>query len=191
MRSEPRSGQGQGLFDSEELHELRAGYRVLEQELPPPDPHLFARIQAAMAQPEPRPVPSAAPVPRPNPLWERLRGWFEAPRLAWGVAALQLAVITWLVAAPPRTGVQVQPGYQTLSAPADGVAAGARLNVMFQAETTEGQLRGLLAEIGAEIVAGPTSKGLYVVRLAPDTSAQTGIDRLQASGHTRFVAEAY
>lgn len=170
----------------EELRDLKDAYRVLDQALPTPAPDLFQRVQQTAAR-DPRPLPT--PVTEPGlgaRIGEWMQGLFRNPALGWGAAALQLALLAWLVAAPAP-----EPGYQTLSAPVPAASQGVRLNVVFRPEISARQLQQVLTELDCEIVGGPSVKGLYVLRLGSGAEAADAIARLQESGLTRFVAEAY
>jgi anti-sigma factor RsiW len=91
----------------------------------------------------------------------------EKPR--WLAPAFALAA-TLVVAQAGVIGVLMQQRdatLTTLSAP-PAADAGARLQVTFRPEATEAQIRALLAEAGAQIVAGPGALGVYTLSVAPE-----------------------
>jgi hypothetical protein len=95
-----------------------------------------------------------------------------APRLA---LAVQLALILAL-GGVVLTQLDGETGYGTLSGGAAGVGpqGGALLSVAFQPGATEAELRALLDEVGAAIVAGPSAQQLYTVELgvAPESAME-------------------
>jgi hypothetical protein len=87
---------------------------------------------------------------------------------AAGVALL--AFLLWLT--PPEN---IDPArYATLGAPADDAVL---IDIVFAQETTAAEMTTVLAEIGGEIVAGPSAAGRYRVRVAPATD-EAGIKRV-------------
>lgn len=111
----------------------------------------------------------------------QLKGWFAwldvTPNPArWalglqGALVLMLAVV-WLVE-PAQ-----QPGYQTMSSAAPQAAADqTTIKIVFADDITEKELRGLLHAVAAEIVAGPSTIGVYTLRMSnsgtPDQTPQT------------------
>lgn len=115
-------------------------------------------------------------------------GWRRTLPLA---ALVVLAVGLFLFTAErPRQGVG---GYATLSSPEEPMPAGAALRVVIADSCTQGELRRLLRDAGAEIEAGPSRLGVYTIGLpagaAPDAQIAawrplacfTFVD--QAAGH--------
>ncbi|MEO8040034.1 MAG: hypothetical protein ABI794_14790 [Betaproteobacteria bacterium] len=86
-------------------------------------------------------------------------------RPRWHMPALAIAASLVLVQAVV-IGVLVQQPDETLrplSGPVD--PRGVLLQVRFQPQATEAEMRGLLTGIGGELVAGPGALGLYTVRV--------------------------
>ena len=126
-------------------------------------------VRADRAAPSPHPTQLARLLERlddQSPAREgALRAILAAPlgvriALAAQAAALValLAVVFW--PASPAT-------FRTLEAhPASTLAAGTHVRVVFTPEATEGEIRALLLEIGAEISGGPSPLGAYTVTVA-------------------------
>jgi hypothetical protein len=96
----------------------------------------------------------------------RLRSWLigTPPPMRWTFAlqaGLIVALAALLALAPSETF------YETLSRETEPAAGEpARLRVVFAADTTEKEMRGLLNSIDARIVDGPTAQGVYTVQLS-------------------------
>jgi hypothetical protein len=127
--------------------------------------------------------------PAPGDLgWARLSRAIEAeaPRQrrgapVWRVAAVAAvgAVAAWqFVALPLIPGLRgTEPGYVTAT---DRPAGAVTATVAFVPDATEGRIRALLAETGAQIVGGPTALGLWRLGFADDAARAGAIARLAA-----------
>lgn len=120
--------------------------------------------------------------PRPN-LWARVSADFSA---AWqtftrpAVAAIATAQLAFVGIAGALLFTLSQPSYQALgSAPPP---ASANAIVMFRGDTTEAELRKLLASNGASLVGGPTAADAYLLRVPAKTRAAV-LARLQRDRH--------
>ena len=113
----------------------------------------------------------------------------RVPRLA---LAVQLALVLGLGSALVLTQLR-EPDYGTLSGGSASVADRALVQVGFQSDVSEAELRALLRELDAEIVAGPSAQGLYTVGLphTPDQSEEieAGIRALRARSDVVRYAE--
>ncbi|MFN7959953.1 MAG: zf-HC2 domain-containing protein [Thermoanaerobaculia bacterium] len=154
----------------------------------------------------------AAPFPHPGQL-ARLRARIDAaeegrlsrrlraaqnllgswPRPARWLLAGQLAAILILAAA---LGVgnrsAAPPTFHTLSDRAEPPARTAELRVVFADDASEKQIRELLLEIRAEIVAGPSPLGAYTLKLARQPEADplpVVLAHLRAQRTVRFAEE--
>lgn len=119
-------------------------------------------------------------------------GWVQAPsgaRLAMVAQFALILVLGGILMTPTETGTDGEPAYSTAAArPADGAtnAAGTALVVVFQPTATEQQMRDLLADVGAEIVAGPSARGSYTIRVESESDA----DVAQTLGKLRGYPDA-
>jgi anti-sigma-K factor RskA len=133
--------------------------------------------------------------------WARLRGRIDTPvQVArpprrpfaelWAfltrpaVAAIAVAQLAFVVIAGGALLSLSRPAYHVLgSAP---VPADANVIVIFDADTTEGEMRGALGAAGASIVGGPTSADAYLLHVAP-VRRQNSLARLQADANVQLA----
>lgn len=170
----------------ERYEELALGLR--DEAVEPPTPHpaqleaLFARLDRGDRGTE------ATSRPRwPSRL--RILGRATPTPVRWLVAA-QLASVLLLLLAADASGPS--PGrFKTLSEPATaGVVGAGAARVVFAPETTEAEIRGLLLEARAEIVAGPSPHGVYTLALAPGSgsgSTESTVALLRSRAGVRFA----
>ena len=133
--------------------------------------------------------------------WARLRGRIDTPvQVArapkqpfaelWAfltrpaVAAIAVAQLAFVVIAGGALLSLSRPAYHVLaSAP---VPADANVIVIFDTDTTEGEMRGALGAAGASIVGGPTSADAYLLHVAP-AGRQNSLARLQADANVQLA----
>lgn len=131
-----------------------------------------------------RQLSGTAPPPG-RPVWRSI-GRIVAAAAA-GIALV--ALLLWLA---PNDGSETG-RYQTLTAPAPAQSTG-ELDVVFTDTVTAAEINALLADIGAEIAAGPTELGRYTLRLRDsqrDEAAVTAlVGRLAADPRVRFAGRA-
>lgn len=138
---------------------LQAAYRAA----PEPSPQVRKAVMAEVASAAQAGV---AATKRTGALGVRLqdliRSWFApkwAPTIALAVVLMQAVLLFWSL--PTRTPPQPEVTVRSLA------AAPLRLSVVFNPVATEADIRSALRELGANVVAGPTEKGDYVIELAP------------------------
>ena len=125
-----------------------------------------------------------------------LAGWFStfAERFAWsGTPAFaryalvgQLALVVGL-AAVLVLRQPVEQEYGTLSGGAQQTDQIVRYSLVFAPEVREGDLRLLLQEVEAELVAGPSSLGVYTIGVRAEVDQETVLARLRDSELIAFV----
>jgi hypothetical protein len=114
---------------------------------------------------------------------ERLRALSTPVR--WALAG-QLLVIAVLSTALLRPDPDPAP-FRTLTTPSEVDTSGAEsLRIVFDATTSEGDLRTLLLEAGCRIVAGPSRFGVYTIEVTPGALEPT-LEELRSSPLVRFV----
>jgi hypothetical protein len=114
---------------------------------------------------------------------ERLRGLSSPVR--WALAG-QLLVIAALSAALLWPHPDPAP-FQTLTTPSEVDTSEAEsLRIVFNATTSEGDLRALLLESGGRIVAGPSRFGVYTIEVPPGALEAT-LEGLRSSPLVTFV----
>ncbi|GAB4355649.1 MAG: hypothetical protein Kow006_22200 [Gammaproteobacteria bacterium] len=92
--------------------------------------------------------------------------------VAWWKPAMAAALLVIVV----QTALLVDlAGTETAYQPLGGGSDGVTLQIRFQPEATEAQIRQLLRELDAELVAGPSAIGLYRLRITSNRSANKPI----------------
>ncbi len=163
-----------------EFEEIAALYPEVEEAVPfPSDDKVFARIMDNIEAQEKKTAPADPPM-----LFAKLADFFRttffSPRVAWAVAGVQLVLLITLVGTLPD-----KQDYQTLSSGQSTNAASQRLNVVFDENALEKEMRGLLEKIDADIIAGPMANGLYVIEVR--TAERSGEDVLKVLLDSKLV----
>src|SRR6478672_6090532 len=127
----------------------------------------WARLKGQIAP------PSLIASPKPSPLAEL---WSILSRPA--VATLAVAQLAFVIVAGSMLVSLSRPDYHALSSTPAPPTANAI--VMFRAETTQAGMREALNAAGASIVGGPTSAGVYLIRIDP-AARQSALARLQGN----------
>jgi anti-sigma factor RsiW len=125
----------------------------------------------------------AAPAGNDNPRAGLLRrpvpaGWAVGGAIAASLALTLAATSLQRPAVPDQT-------FRTLGSPASNAAG--QVIVLFRPDTTEQQMRTILAAEGARVIDGPTAAGAYVLRL-DGGSAADAVSALRQS-HEVVLAE--
>jgi len=122
-------------------------------------------------------------------------GWVGSPGGARLAIAAQFALILMLggILLAPQAPDRSDATFATAAGGngADAIA-GTTLTVTFQPDATEQRMRAALADIGGEIVAGPSSQGGYQVRIESVDTAEIGraVEQLrERTDVVRFAAE--
>ncbi|MFQ5636145.1 MAG: anti-sigma factor family protein [Gammaproteobacteria bacterium] len=124
-------------------------------------------------------------------------GWVGSPagaRLAMVAQFALILILGGVLLMPPGPG-DGEPAYVTSSAGNVGAGStgGVTIGVVFQPTVTELQMRETLADVGGEIVAGPSRQGSYSIRIdaADADEVERVIERLRGQPDViRFAAEA-
>ena len=127
-------------------------------------------------------VEAAEACPGWRALMHKFRAWLtQTPRpMRWtlafqGALLLALAGVIFVQTAPPQL-------YETLSRPTERLRSDRlTLRMVFTEDITEHELRELLQSMGAGIVQGPSSLGVYTVELPADASVAGGLTQLLAN----------
>jgi len=139
--------------------------------------------------------------PQVESSWERLRARIEtraAPRRrlaeaaaeVWGiltrpaVAALATAQVAFVALAAWLLPIASQPAYQALGS--SRAPASANVIVIFRADATEEEIRGLLNASGATLVGGPTSADAYLLNV-PANQRTFALRRLQSDKQVQMA----
>lgn len=149
-----------------------------------PSPAHFAKLAAQLDDPV---APRQPQHGGKSSLLAQLRDWFNISppgmRVAFALQAAAIAILAgvlWHQAAGPQT-------YETLSRAAPAAVSAGHLRVVFDAEVKESELRASLQQINASIVDGPSTLGVYTLRLSPDAQPQLALEKLRANPKVRFA----
>jgi hypothetical protein len=120
-------------------------------------------------------------------------GWRQTLPLA---ALVVLTVGLLLFTTTERAGKADRPrpagvgGYATLSSPEEALPAGPALRVAVADSCTQGELRRLLGDAGAEIAAGPSKLGVYTIALPEGVAPERQIAAWRPLSCFTFVDKA-
>ena len=106
------------------------------------------------------------------------RSWRRAPAWTKWALALQLAAIVVLAIAIGPPGVS-EPAFRTLGAPAASASPAPTIAVVFAPDTTEADLRRIVAGAGARVVDGPTATHAFVLAV-PDGATERALAALRS-----------
>jgi len=170
-----------------EFEEIAALYPDIEEEIPfPSSDRVFSRVMDNIDAQEKK----AASPDGPGVLFEKLadliRTTFFSPRVAWAVAAVQLVLLVTLVGTMPDTQ-----DFETLSSGGATTATVLKINIVFEEDAMEKDIRALLNQLDAGIVAGPMANGLYVIEIAQSPSPDDVLKVLLDSKFVRLAEPKY
>ncbi len=163
-------------------------YQDVEEKVAPPSPQLFDTILEKVETDERSPKAHdlhSRQTFSPG-FSETITGWFRtvfrAPKIGWGVAAVQCALIVLLL----LPGVR-QSEYQALSASDPEVTAKTTLQLVFDEQTTEKEIRYVVQTLGGEITGGPSAEGVYKVGIEKDKDVDSIILTLRSKPNVLFI----
>lgn len=160
-----------------------------EEAWQPPAGH-FDRLMADID----RLTPSPTPVKTGPTLVQRISDWLRGTPspVRWTLALESLTVAALVLVLIVTPAPLPDLGYETLSsvkAPPATTESG--LQVVFTAPMTVGELQALLQDIGGQIVAGPTSLGVYTVAVTgnepPVAARNRALATLRAHAQVRLA----
>lgn len=147
---------------------IGSAYEALEARLPHPPSWAYSRITDKIKKTE------------KVSFFQRV---IPAEKLSFALIAAQLLIIIAL-------GVYImnlRTEYGTLSAPSMVTEGLVRINVVFEEDAPEGEIRRLLTEVDGRIIDGPYSSGLYVIGIASEKGLEDALNKLRAN---RIVMKA-
>jgi len=157
-----------------EFSEIKNLYKEIEEDIPPPSDLLYKRILSNIKY-EAETVSAS-----------RKKGFFSSPRLSWGIVAVQLVIILLLVITTLK-----EDRFRTLTSEYISRGEGIRINVVFDKESREKEIREILNSIGASIISGPSPEGLYTIELKDKRDTESVLKILRSSRIVRFAERAY
>jgi hypothetical protein len=163
-----------------EFSEIREVYKEIEQEIPIPSPFLYQRI---LRRVEFETGEASAFLFK---IKEFLRNSFSSPRVSWGIAAVQFAIILLLL-------VNLFKGDQFITLTSEDVLKkeGTGIHVVFDVESKEKEIREVLQKVGATIVRGPSPEGLYTIKIERKGDVEEVMKFLRETKIVRFAEKAY
>ncbi len=169
----------------EEFSEIKDVYEAIEHEIPTPSRILYQRILKNI-----KPESKLSLTPPPKGYIERsqdfLKNLFLSPRLSWGVAAVQFAVILLLVMTLVRAD-RFRTLTSTYTSPKDVVM----VNIIFDKDSREKEIREVLNNVGAMIIRGPSPEGLYIIEIKERKDVEEVLGVLRKTEIVRFAERAY
>lgn len=160
------------LQEIEDWKKIECVYKAIETALPQPSPALYTKIRQGIA-----------PAAKPG-LLQRI---MPSPGISFAMVAVQFLIIIAL----GFVLLHQEQSYTTMSAPAVSTEDIAKINVVFNEEVTEAEIRELLMEIGGRIVDGPHRSGLYIVGLRSYPEADSALEVLKSSAIVKMAEKAY
>lgn len=167
-----------------EFLEIKEGYGGLEEGISIPSEALYERILKNI-----QPQIMLSLTPSRKGFFEKvedLSKWvFHSPHFSWGIVAVQLALILFLLIAIPKENV-----FKTFTLTKPIPAEGVKINIVFNQEAKEKEIRELIHKIGGTIVSGPSLEGLYVIEIKEGKDIEKVLTHLKESGIINFVEKA-
>lgn len=164
---------------------IESYYQEIETKIKPPTSSAFEAIQQRIT---PNSDQKRAKSRQPSSV-EKVKEWFTelftVPRLGWGIAAVQCAVIVLLL-----VPAQQQTSYKTLTSSEAPITHQTTLQLVFDERSTEKEIRQIMTAIHAEITGGPTAEGMYQVSLQENSDVDSIITTLRTKKNVLFVEKA-
>jgi hypothetical protein len=172
-------------LELKEFSEIKEIYKEIEKEIPPPSGILYQRVLKNI-QPQIR----LSLIPQKKSYLEQIQEFLKwvsgSPRISWGIVAVQFAIILILfITLPQGDGFRTSTSKQPL--PGEGI----KINVIFDKGSTEQEIRKVLNEVGATIVEGPSSEGLYIIKVKEDQDVEQTLKELKKTNVVQFAEKAY
>lgn len=169
----------------EGFSKIKDVYKEIEHEIPVPSSVLYERILRNI-----KPEAKLSLTPPLKGYVERLQDFLKnlvlSPRLSWGVAAVQFAVILLLVITLV-SGDRFRTLTSTDTPPKDVV----RVNIIFDKDSREQEIRDVLNKVGAMIIRGPSPEGLYIIEIKERKDVEEVLGVLRKTEIVRFAERAY
>ena len=168
-----------------EFSKIKSSYAPIGDEIPSASEAVFQRVMKEISAEKKAPV-----VSRKAGFFDGVREFFRpvfaSSRISWAVAGVQMVVILILVASIPHPDK-----YTTLSSGLSGVGRGKTLHIVFASETREMDIRGILNGIEGTIIDGPSSQGLYTVRINENKDMVRTLEELKKHKAVRFAEKGF
>lgn len=168
-----------------EFSEIKGIYKDIEREIPPISDNLYSRILTSI-----RSGTDKETVQQRKGYIEQLQeffmGLFASPRVSWGIVAAQVVIILFLIIAMPGDD-----SLRTLTSQSTLQEELVRINVVFEEEAREKEIRDVLNKIGADVIGGPSAEGLYVIQIKDRQDIEVALKVLRDLDIVKFADKAY
>lgn len=169
-----------------EFAEIKGGITDLKREAQTLSNDLYERILSNIGKKEKTESPRVTkPGFRDTIIWV-LRRAFSTPQFSWSVVAVQLVIILALVVIFPKSN-----NFKTLSEIPVAKGDSGMINVVFNEDAKEKNIRELLEQINGSIVSGPTPDGLYIIKIKNIDDVETVLNKLEDSSIIRLAVKRY
>jgi hypothetical protein len=162
-----------------EFSEIRNLYRDIEDEIPRPSETTYRRIIDNIRS------EVKAPAFRRTDYLEILKSLFLSSRVLWAVVVVQVVIILFLLILPPAGDK-----FRTLTSKYTTQEV-IKINVVFEEEAREKEIREVLNKIGATIIGGPSSEGLYIIEIKGGQDTENYLKILRDTKIVRFAERSY
>ncbi len=173
-----------------DFSDINTYYQGMEDEIPQPASNLYSRVISNIRSEEKKQSRSLT-ADTADSIREFFTNTFSTPRLAWACAAVQFAVIIVLLVANP-IGNNEDNNMITLSGPNHVITKNAvMINVVFNAETKEKEIRELLNRTETNIISGPAPNGVYILVVSENKNVETILEEFDNSPIINNVGVVY
>jgi hypothetical protein len=169
-----------------EFAEIKGGYADLKREIQTLSNDLYERILNNIGKKEKTESMQVENQRVLDPILRKLRKAFTAPQLSWSVVAVQLVIIIALFVIFPKSN-----NFKTLSEIPVAKDDSGMINVVFNEDAKEKNIRELLEQINGSIISGPTPDGLYIVKIKNIDDVETVLNKLKDSSIIRLAVKRY
>ncbi len=167
-----------------EFTEIKDSYKDIEYEIPQPSDTIYKRIVSNVKS-----GTEVSAFKRKGYLEQIqgfLKGLFLSPRVSWGVVAVQVVIILFMLVRLPEGDK-----FRTLTSEYALKGEEIRINVVFEEDAREREIREVLNKIGAFLIGGPSAEGLYIIQIKDNQDIEVALKVLRNSKFVRFVERAF
>ncbi len=168
-----------------EFSEIKELYEEIEEEIHIPSSFLYQRILSHI-QSGAKGASAIKRIGYPQKIKEFLKPIFLSPRLSWGLALAQFVLILILLVT-----LMGRDGFRTLTKPPVSSKDIAKINVVFNKESKEKEIREVLQRIGANIISGPSEEGLYIIEIKNHKNIESILKALRETSIVSLAERAY
>ena len=164
----------------QEFKEIKSAYNTMQGDIPRPSDAVFQKVMRKIKTEQ-----KTTAFKEPGFL-EHLRRFFEpffaSPRVSWTVVGVQMAIILLLVVSGPK-----EEQFSTLTSQQAGQLDGNTVNIVFAPDTREMEMRKILNQFEGVIIYGPSSEGLYTIKIDKDRNMEKTIEELKKNKAVKFA----